>query len=65
MKDLGKDPKTAPKNASYKRVVAMLTDKEGKKTKAQLEFISNISPVFEDFLTIFSEELPTSLHFIR
>ena len=55
MKDLAKDPKTAPKNASYKRVVAMLTDEKGKKTKAQLEFISNISPVFEDFLTIFSE----------
>lgn len=50
MKDLGKDPKTAPKNA---RVVAMLTDEEGKKTKAQLEFISNISPVFEDFLNHF------------
>ena len=53
MKDLGKDPKTAPKSVAYKRVSAMLTDEEGKKTKAQLEFMGNVSPVFEDFLTIF------------
>ena len=52
VKDLGKDPKTAPKTASYKRVAAMLTDEEGKKTKAQLEFICNVSPIFKDFLTI-------------
>ena len=56
--DLGKDPKTAPKNASYKSVVAMLTDEEGKKTKAQLAFISNISPVFKDFLTFFQKSCP-------
>lgn len=53
MKGLGKDPKTAPKSVAYKRVSAMLTDEEGKKTKAQLEFMGNVSPVFEDFLTIF------------
>ena len=53
MKDLGKDPKTAPKCVAYKRVSAMLTDEEGKKAKAQLEFMGNVSPVFEDFLTIF------------
>ena len=58
MKDLGKDPKTAPKTASYKRVAAMLTDEEGKKTKAQLEFICNVSPIFEDFLTIFQKNCP-------
>ena len=58
VKDLGKDPKTAPKSASYKRVAAMLTDDEGKKTKAQLEFISNVSPIFEDFLTIFQKSCP-------
>ena len=49
MKDLRKDPKTAPKNASYKRVVAMLTDEEGKKTKAQLEFCQeSLSPTQAD-----------------
>ena len=58
VKDLGKDPKTAPKTASYKRVAAMLTDEEGKKTKAQLEFICNVSPIFEDFLTIFQKNCP-------
>ena len=42
MKDLGKDPKTAPKSVAYKRVSAMLNDEEGKKTKAQLEFVGNI-----------------------
>ena len=58
MKDLGKDPKTAPKSVAYKRVSAMLTDKEGRKTKAQLEFMGNVSPVFEDFLTIFQNSCP-------
>ena len=42
MKDPGKDPKTTPKSVAYKRVSAMLNDEEGKKTKAQLEFVGNI-----------------------
>lgn len=58
VKDLGKDPKTAPKSICYKRVAAMLNDEEGKKTKAHLEFISNVSPVFEEFLTIFQKSCP-------
>ena len=57
MKDLGKDPKTTPKSVAYKRVSAMLND-EGKKTKAQLEFVGNVSPVFEDFVTIFQNSCP-------
>ena len=36
----------------------MLNDEEGKKTKAQLEFVGNVSPVFEDFLTIFQNSCP-------
>ena len=58
VKDLGKDPKTTPKSVAYKRVSAMLNDKEGKKTRAQLEFAGNVSPVFEDFLTIFQNSCP-------
>lgn len=58
LKDLGKDPKTAPKSVAYRRVSAMLNDKEGKKTKAQLEFLGNVSPVFEDFPTIFQNSYP-------
>ena len=58
VKDLGKDPKTTPKSVAYKRVSAMLNDEEGKKTKAQLEFVGNVSPVFEDFLTIFQNSCP-------
>lgn len=46
VKDLGKDSKTAPKSASYKRVVT------------QLELIGNVSPVFEEFLTIFQRSCP-------
>ena len=57
VKDLGKDPKTVPKSVAYKRVSAILNDKEAKKTKAQLEFVGNVSPVFEDFLTIFQNSL--------
>ena len=58
VKDLGKDPKTAPKSVAYKRVSAMLNDEEGKKTKAQLQFMGNVSPVFEDFLTVFQNSFP-------
>ena len=46
VKDLGKDAITAPKSVCYKRVAAILSDEEKKKTKAQLEFITNVSPVF-------------------
>ena len=46
VKNLRKDPKTAPKSICYKGVAAMLNDEEGKKAKAHLEFISNVSPVF-------------------
>ena len=62
MKDLGKDPKTAPKSVAYNKVSTMLTVEEGKKTKAQLEFMGNVSPVFEDFLTIFQNSCP-QVHF--
>ena len=58
VKDLGKDPKTIPKSVAYTRVSAMLNDEEGKKTKAQIEFMGNVSPVFEDFLTIFQNSCP-------
>ena len=58
VKDLGKDPITTPKNVAYKRVSAMWNDEEGKKTKAQQEFVGNVSPVFEDFLTIFQNSCP-------
>lgn len=58
MKDLGKDPKTVPKSICYKRVAVMLNDEEGKKTKAHLEFISNVFPVFEEFLTILQRSCP-------
>ena len=58
VKNLRKDPKTAPRSICYKRVAAMLNDEEGKKTKAHLEFISNVSPVFEEFLTIFQKNCP-------
>lgn len=65
MKDLGKDPKTAPKSVPYKRVLAMLNDEEGKKTKAQLEFMGNVSPVFLRFPHYFSEQLPTGSPFVQ
>ena len=58
MKDLGKDAKTAPKSVCYKRVAAMLSDEEKKKTKAQLEFITNVSPVFGGFHSIFQKSCP-------
>ena len=58
VKDLGQDPKTAPKSVAHYRVSAMLNDEEGKKTKAQLEYMGNVSPGFEDFLTIFQNTCP-------
>ena len=36
----------------------MLNDEERKKTKPQLEFVGNVSPVFEDFLAIFQNSCP-------
>ena len=58
VKDLGKDAKSAPKSISYKRVSKMLSEEEKTRTKAQLEFINNVSPVFEDFLELFQRSGP-------
>jgi len=58
LKDLGKDASTAPKRACYKIVAAMLSDEEKKRTKVQLEFISNVSPLFEDFLCFCQRSCP-------
>ena len=53
-----KHPKTAPTSVAYRRVLAMLNDEEGKKTKVQLEFMGNVSPVFKHFLTVFQNSFP-------
>ena len=58
IKDLGKDGKSAPKSIAYKRVAEMLSDEKKIKTRAQLEFINNVSPVFEDFLELFQRSAP-------
>ena len=36
----------------------MLSEEEKTRTKAQLEFINNVSPVFEDFLELFQRSAP-------
>ena len=58
-KNVGKDCKSA----SYKRVTLMFNNEEGKKAKAQLKFISNVSPVFEDLLTIIQKNFPKCVGF--
>ena len=54
-KTRSKDASTAPKRACHKRVAAMLSNEEKKTTKVRLEFISNVSPLFEDFLCFFQK----------
>ena len=59
IKDLGKNEKTAPKSINYKRVAAMLTGVEKDVTKVLLEFLRNVFPLFEEFLTLFQKSPPT------
>ena len=59
IKDLGKNEKTAPKSINYKRVAAMLTGVEKDVTKVLLEFLRNVFPLFEEFLTLFQKSSPT------
>jgi hypothetical protein len=55
---LGKDEKTAPRSVNYRRAAAMLMGPEKIVTKAKLEFLANIVPVFEDFLEVFQKTEP-------
>lgn len=59
VKYLGKDPRTTPKSVNYRRVAALLATGEKDATKFNLEFLNNIIPIFEDFLTLFQRSTPT------
>ena len=56
--ELAKDCLRSPKNAAYKRVYMMLGTKERGRTKVTLEFLRDVMPVFEKFLSLFQKASP-------
>ena len=60
IKDLAKDAKKAPKSNSYKQVSAELIEVEKDVTKSMLDyFLNNVILIFEGFLTLFQNFVPT------
>ena len=53
-----KDPKKIPKSSNFKRVYSLLDTYEKGSTKACLEFLSDVVPVFEQVLLIFQKNSP-------
>ena len=49
--DLGKDAKSVPKSINYRRVATMLSGVQKGVTKVTLEFLNNVTALFEEFLT--------------
>ena len=56
--ELAKDSSRSPKSAAYKRVCMMLGTKERGTTKVTLEFLRDVMPVFEKFLSLFQKASP-------
>ena len=48
--DLGKNVQTVPKSINFRRVANMLAEGQKGVTKTTLEFLNNVTPVFEEFL---------------
>ena len=53
--ELAKDSKKVQKSINYKRVYMLLGTKEKAVTKATLEFLNNLIPLFEQFVPIFQK----------
>ena len=56
--EMAKDSARSPKSTHYKRVYMMLGTKEKDVTRATLEFLNDIIPVFEKFLLPFQKSSP-------
>ena len=56
--ELAKDSKTVPKSVNFKRVHALLNAKEKGSTRASLEFLNDVVPVFEEVLLLFQKASP-------
>ena len=56
--DLAKDPKKLPRSINFKRVHMMLNAKEKMVTRVLLEFLNDVTPVFEQFLLLFQRASP-------
>ena len=48
--ELAKDSEKVPKSINFKRIYTMLGTKEKQTTRVTLEFLSNVIPVFENFV---------------
>ena len=53
--ELSKDQKKTPKSSSFKRIYSLLGPNDKGMTKACLEFLSDVAPVFEQVLLIFQK----------
>ena len=56
--ELSKDPKKIPKSSNFKRIYSLLGMNEKGSTRACLEFLSDVVPVFEQVLLIFQKNSP-------
>ena len=56
--ELSKDTKKIPKSSNFKRVYLLLGTKEKGSTKACLEFLNDVVPVFQQVLLIFEKNSP-------
>ena len=56
--ELSKDQKKTPKSSSFKRIYSLLGTNDKGMTKACLEFLSDVVPVFEQVLLIFHKNSP-------
>ena len=59
IKDFAKDDKEAAKSSSYKRACAMFIGVKKDVTKATLDFVNTVIPIFEGFFTLFQKTSPT------
>ena len=58
VEEIGKDDKTKPKSFSFKHVALAVNGKDKCVTEVMLAFLHNITPIFEDFLTVFQKNSP-------
>lgn len=56
--DLGKDTKSMPKSVNFQRLNNLLGTRQKRLTKVKLEFLKNLTPVFEKFMLMFQKCSP-------
>ena len=58
IEQLAKDSTKMAKSVNFKRVHTMMATKEKSVTRVPLKFLSDIVPVFKEFILLFQKECP-------